>query len=198
MNKRSKVTLTSAHSVDVNAALVCGDAFFRFAQPFVESVPKDRPAAAQFAVGSLGDMCAAAVNLALAVEIYLKALIASQGKSFPNDHTLPMLFDELPMNVQEEIRTLYDEQTKHQTADDPNTGGLLVEVVRRGSDRPAHIQRPFPKGFKALLQRNARNFVLWRYMFASETKIGQPLHFEFSNMVIAAHILRSRFPAPQR
>ena len=196
MNKRNKVALTPPHDVDVNAALICGDAFFRLAQPFIDSVPKDFQAAQQFAVNNLGDLCAAAVNLALAVEIYLKALITRQGKSFPNEHTLPMLFEELPANVRDEIRTLYDKATSYQTADDPNTAGLIVEVVRRGSDRPTHRLKPFPKGFKALLQRNARNFVVWRYMFASETKIGQPLHFEFSNMVIGARILRNRFPAP--
>ena len=192
--RKANTAVTLSADVDVNAALQCGDAFFKLAQPFISSVPSGFDDAQQHASENLGDMSAAAVNLALAIEIYLKALIAGSGKSYPNEHTLAVLYDELPSELKERVQVAYEKATVHQGADDLETAALLVEVVRQGSNRPPVLQKPFPRGFKALLQRNARNFVAWRYLFSSETKVNQPLSFEFRNMVIGARILRSLFP----
>ncbi len=195
MSKKQREPSVTRHSdVDVCAALECGDAFFRLAQPFISAVPSRFEEAQTFAGEKLGDMSAAAVNLALAIEIYLKALIANSGKPFPNEHTLATLFDELPSGLQKTISTQYEEGTQHQKASDSSAGALQVEVVRRDSSRPAAEWRQFPRGFKALLQRNARNFVAWRYLFASETREGAPLSFEFENMNIGARILRRLLP----
>jgi HEPN domain-containing protein len=195
VNKSMKKPQRTLHTdIDVRATVLCGDAFYRLAQPFITSVPSDRAQAQRYAAENIGDMSAAAVNLAFALEIYLKALIAGTGRSFPNEHSLLVLFDELPEDVRDRVKADFDTATSDQRASDTETAALLVEVTRQGSKRLPTPPKPFPKGVRALLQRNARNFLAWRYLFASETKEGIPLSFEFHNMAILAKILRRCFP----
>ena len=191
MPKRQR---TSHTDVDVAAAVLCGDAFYQLAQPFIRSIPTDPAEAASYAVSNIGHMSAASVNLAFALEIFLKALIAGTGKSFPSEHSLLNLFDEFRPDVQEQIKVAFDSATNGQRISDVETGGLLVEVSCGPPKQATGSAKPFPKGVRALLQRNAKNFIAWRYVFSCETKDGFPLSFEFGNLNVLAQILRSCFP----
>lgn len=191
MRKSMKSSPRTPHTdVDVSAAVLCGDA----ALPFIKSVPPDRAEAARYAAENIGDMSAASVNLAFTIEIYLKALIAATGNSFPNEHSLLILFDQLQKDIQEKIKSEFDVATGNQQKSDTATAALLVEVTRQSSGRGTAQLKAYPKGIRALLQRNARNFLAWRYLFSSETKEGSPLSFEFHNLVVVATILRRLFP----
>lgn len=140
MTKSMKDRSTTLHTdVDVRATILCGDAFFRLSQPFIESVPSEFAKAERYAAENIGDVSAAAVNLAFAIEIYLKALLVGTGKSFPNEHSLLVLFDALGEDLRERAKAEFDAAAKDQRAFVNVPAALQVEVTRQAlADRLPH------------------------------------------------------------
>lgn len=88
-----------------HAAAVINDSFFEQ----LERQPTDGTDTVAFG------MIPHVVNAALAIELYLKCLYAlTLNAPVPKRHSLKLLFEELPANVQQKVRANYQRMADHQ------------------------------------------------------------------------------------
>jgi len=101
---------------DPQAALICAESFQGLAEeiingiPFVDSIPdigkigKDIKGGVDEMPKDIADIVTSATNLALALELYMKALLASlQGVQVPETHDLWVLYQKIPLEIREEM-----------------------------------------------------------------------------------------------
>lgn len=179
---------------DIGVAVICGDAYVRSARRIVSLIPLDMTDAAKYGALNLGEMAVAATNLALALELYLKAQITQTGAPFPEVHPLSQLYALISKEVREKVERNYGPRVAALNLREAS--GFKLQINKAETDRPFDADKPHPAGVKALLQRSARTFVTWRYLFAhGETISGEPLSFEYAPLLIVAEELRSHFAA---
>lgn len=93
---------------NTSAALVCAEAFQRLAEPFLARIADDVKEGTQPPSRNVGDLVAVASNLAFAVELYIKTLIAQLQHDVPRGHDLGKLYVAIPQHVREEIEKSYE------------------------------------------------------------------------------------------
>lgn len=91
---------------DLEAALVCGEAFYRLAERFIDSIPAV-DASTKRPTDQIGDVVACATNLSLAAEVFLKALLGACDVPVPQTHDLRSLHAALPLHVQADVQERY-------------------------------------------------------------------------------------------
>ena len=132
----------------------------------------------------------AAVNFALATELYLKA-IHLLNKIRPSDtHELWKLFKTLPRITMELIEREYIQQLSTK----PDLLKSIHMTVSRGAE---DAQKEFPMSpdtVKKLLVRHNHSFISWRYLHEFTSK-GCDYHFDFHEMdifctALNAHIIK--------
>ena len=95
---------------DFRTALIAADAFRTQAKRFISNLPQGSlDEAAQFSVRNLGEFIASATILALALELYLKALRIAIGSPASETHHLWSLYKHLPVDLKKAIETQYDQ-----------------------------------------------------------------------------------------
>lgn len=184
--------LIDPHKVSVKAAIASGDAFHAHAEKFWLLVQQHTGAADKAAAANIGELVASATSLALAIELYLKALLLALGQSTPMSHDLHDLFERIPKKTRLSIESDYDARRELERAEEAS--GVSVHVVREGGEPPS-FQRP--RGTQSmrlgpLLKRNSSAFITWRYLFAQgSTKPGAPLSYEYVRLGFAAEAIRA-------
>jgi len=193
MNKKTHQFIQPG-TADVGAALLSGDAFFRHAQEFIAHTTGDPTTSQNRAAANLGEFIASATNLALSIEIYLKALLLASGQPTPKTHELSDLFAKLPQTSRKAVESAYDRL--RQSEDDHATAAFALHVAAPGQHQPSFGSSPVTQdnSLKGVLQRGAGAFVTWRYLFAhSITPSGAPLMYEFVRLSFAARAVRQQF-----
>lgn len=194
MRKKSNQIMKPG-SADVGVALLSGDAFFRLAQEFLAKTEPDFQTAGHRAAMNLGELVASATNLALAIEIYLKALLLFNGIPAPKTHELTDLYSKLPGHVRLRLEQLYEELLAAEK-EEGQTAAFAVHVTETSASKPNFnaSAKGQDKSVRGVLLRCENAFVTWRYLFAhSITKDSTPLTYEFLCMVIVAKATRQQF-----
>ena len=180
-------------SADVATAVASGDAFLSHAQRFWALVEQDPDHAEEIAQKHIGELIASATTIALAIELYLKALLLQAGQPAPKTHDLPELYQALPSKLRQTVESTYDQRRR--TENDDELAGLSVHIARRGMSEQSFDRPAGPPSMKlsALLKRNSNAFSTWRYLFAhGPTNSGAPLSYEYVRLVFAARAVRAR------
>jgi HEPN domain-containing protein len=175
---------------DVGIALLTGDSFFQHSQRFVAYLAAYPGRADEAAVRDIGGMVTSATNVALAIEIYLKALILSSGRAAPQTHELPTLWSLVPQSIQDSVDRAYLQLLNEKS---PDAVSLELLVTRSPDRRPQGTRPPQSNQLKDVLARNTSAFRAWRYLFADpEKSAGMPLEYEFLCLSYIARALRGQ------
>ena len=180
----------NASQVSVSAAIASGDAFRDHAEAFCRLVEADSGAADRVAKKDIGELIVSATSLALALEIYLKALLLVLGQPAPTIHNLEQLLNLVPKKQRQAIEAAYNKRRASEQPED--TSGVSLHIVHHGGEFPP-FERPGPlsMNLSPLLRRNASAFMTWRYLFAhGPTKSGEPLSYEYVRLRFAADAIR--------
>ena len=180
----------NASQVSVSAAIASGDAFRDHAETFWRLVEADSGAADKVAEEHIGELIVSATSLALALEIYLKALLLVLRQPAPTVHDLDQLLNLVPKKQRQAVEAEYK---KRRTSEQPeDTSGVSLHIVHHGGETPP-FERPGPlsMNLSPLLRRNASAFMTWRYLFAhGPTRNGEPLSYEYVRLRFAAEAIR--------
>ncbi len=82
---------------DVQAGLACAEAFQRLSEPVIYGIAEGLEEGRQGPSAAFGDLVVSAANLAFALELYLKTLLAQRDLPVPQHHNLRQLYDALPV-----------------------------------------------------------------------------------------------------
>jgi len=151
------------------------DAFREQAHIFIQHIgpETDLDKATTHAAGRLGQLMASATTLALAIEIYLKALRILVGMNPSSDHNLWALYKKLPQQLKDLIEASYNKLNSEERTDADGVllalygGPMTEEVLQQIKATPA------PNGgtdLKSVLLNAGDAFVTWRYLYEK----GQP------------------------
>lgn len=160
---------TPAARCDLNTALNAARGFTTLAQDYFRELPGAQSQASPFIARTRGAFTAAATNIALAVEIYLKAAAIVHQIDVLHAHDLRQLFERLPDTSRVEIEKCYqDEESKL------GEGVCGIEIAVTATPVPpsagdlARAQRSLLKvtDVRSLLSAESDAFVTWRYFFA--------------------------------
>jgi HEPN domain-containing protein len=99
----SGTKVSNSAQYDRNAAFQTVNACFGLAGRVFSRVPDDGNEAAKFAYNNLGEIFAAATNLAVSIELYLKSLAIATEAPVLKTQNLLDLFDCLPQVLRESI-----------------------------------------------------------------------------------------------
>ena len=176
---------------DFRAGLVCAEAFQRLAEPFIGRIAGEVKEGTQDPSRELGDVVACAVNLAFALELYIKTLLVQLQLGVPKDHDLRKLYDALPQEVRADI-----EETYHTAWQSKWRGKRAAITIAKGArDAPTWTDyRGESKDLPALLERSRDVFHTWRYIFEftqPEDGAYQFHQFEYGLLLCACNSLRA-------
>ena len=162
-----------------------------FAEPFLASIAEDVKEGTQSTAHAIsGDLVAVASNLAFAVKLYIKTLLAQLQHDVPRGHDLGKLFVAIPEHVREEIEKSYN------TLED-----TLVWQARFHNHRQGQASQPYGK-IIATSPRISEHSSLdremytssWRYIYEfTEPNQGnyQLHHFEYGLLISACEAIRA-------
>jgi hypothetical protein len=190
---------------DRDAALACAEAFLRLAEPVVirigkdveESTTQSRPF-----LRSMGDVAAAATNLAFAIELYIKAILVvsridvSLGRE---GHNLGKLYAAMPQDFRTVIERSYEERRKI------DWNGRYPSITVAMRPVPANLPKWDDSGsespdLEALLNRSSDIFTSWRYIyeFKNPDEGGWQLRrFEYGLLLSACRAIRDTIKSLQ-
>lgn len=154
-------------------------AFRANAQPFRDTMAqtKDIKDAAREALQNLGEMAAAATNLALSVELNLKGLAITSGFSPLEIHELDALYQDLPKPLRDSIEAKYNAAPK--AAKGQAVGVSVGAPTKRSTDH----------SLLSVLRRSNVVFETWRYLHEA-LKPGKAIQgYEFHYLGTAADVL---------
>lgn len=147
---------------DVRAGLVCAEAFQRLSEPLIFRIASEVNEGRQEPSAELGDVVAAAVNLAFALELYLKTLLAQMGLPVPQHHNLRELYDAVPLRTKGQIQEKYDTAWRSEW----NERRASITVAKGPPDPPIWDDyREKRKDISHLLERARDCFQSWRYVW---------------------------------
>ena len=160
-------------SHDFRAGLVCAEAFQRLAEPFVSRIARDVKECPQHPSSDFGDLVACATNLAFALELYIKTLLAQLAVSVPSHHHLRQLYDALPQEIRADIGKTY-------AAVRAQWHGRCASVTfaKGPADTPSWGEYVnVPMDLESLLERSSDLFQSWRYIY--EVTIPEDSQYQF-------------------
>ncbi len=194
MRKRKVEKLYNAHT-----ALTAADAFRNHSKIFIDNLPKGSlDEASQFASRNLGGLIASATTLALALELYLKALRIITGFPASEKHHLWNIFKHLPVDLKKAIETQYNQLNTSQVG---KLAALELEVnTEPFRDNTSHENEDksinFSNDLKSVLVRSSDAFVTWRYIHEGAKK-GENVKYdyEFHHLELICDITRNHLTA---
>jgi hypothetical protein len=164
------------------------DAFRTRAMQFFDSLPAFGSAAA-YAESHLGDLFASSTELTLALELYLKTVLALRVQTHEQTHDLVDLFNGLPADSRDKIATQYKERIANKPSKDVVAALAFVGGPRDKIKSPMP-KRPKPLTLAALLLENRTSFEKWRYMHEVVPGVMKAHHFDFREMAILCECVR--------
>ncbi len=177
---------------DTSAALVCAEAFQRLAEPFLARIAEDVKEGTQPPSRNFGDLVAVASNLAFAVELYIKTLLAQlPPHDVPRGHDLGKLDVAIPQHVREGIEKSYDAIWRAHWYGKRAS----ITIAKGAPDQPIwEDYRNQSKDLRALLTRSGDVFSSWRYIYEfTQPDQGnyQFHHFEYGLLSSACEAIRA-------
>ena len=175
---------------DISASLDCAKAFQRAAEPFLARITEDVKGGGTQPPSHTGDLVVVASNLAFAVELYIKTLLAQLQHDVPKSHHLGKLYWEIPQNVRDEIEKSWREIVNR----DWYGKRASITIVKGPADPP--IRDDSRSRFICLeevLGRSGDVFSSWRYIYEfTEPDQGnyQFHHFEYGLLSSACEAIR--------
>jgi hypothetical protein len=190
--------------VDRDAVVACAEAFLRLAEPVVIRIGKDveeRTQSHPF-LPSMGDVAAAATNLAFAIELYIKAILKASKIDLPTGregHNLGTLYALMPEYFQTLIERSYEETRKKDWSGrypsiTVSIGPVSANLPKWDDDRDKSCD------LGAILNRSSDIFTSWRYIFEfKKTDDGgwQSHRFEYGLLLSACHAMRDTIESLQ-
>jgi hypothetical protein len=179
---------------DTRTALRAADAFRNLSEGFLREIGPVKDTAAIRAANNIGGLIASATNLALALELYLKALRIAMFLPVPATHELWSLYKKLPRGIKERIQTRYD--LLNQTAGDEVSSFNLAMWVG-STPPPGPPPRPpnnseVDRSLKSVLLRSSNAFETWRYLHEVRTQEEFIFYsFEFYRLGLICDIVRA-------
>ena len=128
----------------------------------------------------------AAVNLALAAELYLKAVHLLNARRPPSTHELWKLFRTLPKFSVDLLNSRYSQALA--TTDDELKS--IHMVISRGSDSASKGFPPTPDTVRLLLESHNHAFISWRYLHEFSSK-GYAYQFDFHAIHVFCGVINS-------
>jgi len=149
-------------SRDFRASLACAEAFQRLAEPFISRISGDVREGRHDHPGSdFGDLIACAVNLAFALELYMKTLLGVFAVPVPPSHDLRKLHDALPEGLRAELSRAYAAFSSKWVGRHAS-----VTIAKGPSDTPSWNDfRQAGKDLPSVLARSSDLFQSWRYIW---------------------------------
>ncbi len=147
---------------DVQAGLACAEAFQRLSEPVIYSLAGGLEEGRQGPSAAFGDLVVSAANLAFALELYLKTLLAQRDLPVPQHHNLRQLYDAVPLPAKERIQERYETTWRSEW-----NGKRASIVIAKGPPDPPiwDDYRQKPKDLAHLLERARDCFQSWRYIW---------------------------------
>ena len=191
--------------VDRDAVVACAEAFLRLAEPVVIRIGEDveeRTQSHPF-LPSMGDVAAAATNLAFAIELYIKAILIASKIDVPTGregHNLGTLYALMPEYFKTVIERSYAETRKK------DWNGRYPSITVAMRPVPANLpkwedDRGESLDLGALLNRSSDIFTSWRYIFEfkNSSEGGWKFHrFEYGLLLSACHAMRDTIKSLQK
>jgi hypothetical protein len=187
-----------------DAAVECAEAFLRLAEPVVIRIGNDVPESTQSHpfLPSMGDVAAAATNLAFAIELYIKAILIESKIDAPtgrDGHNLGKLHSAMPQHFKTVIERSYEETRKK------HWNGKYPSITLAMRPVPANLpkwddNRSESLDLGALLDRSSDIFTAWRYIyeFKHPGEGGWQCHrFEYGLLLSACHAMRDTIKSLQ-
>lgn len=148
----------------------------------------------EFAVRNLAEQISSATNIALAIEIRLKALWYMCGSDPPEHHDLWALFKSLPNSgVRRKLELLYDKNiTKMSLIKEIGSLEVAISTSDLTDDKlpAARGPRNLPS-LKDVLKVSKDAFQTWRYIYESAPIDGGVIifHYEYARLFIFSVVL---------
>jgi len=182
----SQVINQSSHALSI----ISGDSHMKIANNFLQSIPIDMNEVAKNAMENSGNFSACATNLALAIELYLKAFLITHQIEPEKIHDLKKLYDALPKNAQKLILSTY----KSYKPNPQNPFGKLSSIELLASEKESRIK---DKGMESVLARSKDNFVEFRYIFDTLDRSNtNSILFEYGSLWCIARSIRMQLGNP--
>ncbi len=176
---------------DVRAGLICAEAFQRLSEPLISEIAQGLPEGRQDASAGFGDVVASAANLAFALELYLKTLLAQRDLPVPQHHNLRQLYDAVPLSAKALIQERYDTAWRSEW----NGKRASITFAKGPPDPPIWDDyRVKEKDIAHLLERARDCFQSWRYIweYTKPTDTHYQLHeFEYGLLLSACVAVRA-------
>ncbi len=178
-------------SRDFSASLACAEAFQQLAEPFISKIARDvKEGRHDHPNNDLGDLVACAVNLAFALELYMKTLLGQLAIPFPRSHDLRELHDLLPEGTRAELNAGYaalmtqwfGRRASVTIAKGPAEAPTWSDYSKVSNDLPS------------VLERSSNLFQAWRYIWEFTVPDGsryQFHQFEYGLLVCACNAAKA-------
>lgn len=193
MSRKSKTNRREhpARHADPRLALASADAFRACSRPFLQHVTAKTwqvNAVNQEAAKDVGGLVGSATNLALSVELYLKALWILHGSRVPETHHLWTLYKHLRPDLRSLIEDHYNTIPKRP---DDEAIAFQFQIAPTGTvwaEDPPFVRDDSLPG---VLKRSSDAFLTWRYFYEA----GRPgrtvfLEYDFHFLGLVADVLR--------
>ncbi len=150
-------------SYDYNVAARSAEAFQIVGSRLLVDLRKTIPEGSAKAVpAEIGSAVCAATNLALSLELFMKATYVIDGRTPPKGHNLLALFDGLPDDVKAEVTRIYDSLLREIPR--PVEASLTIVVGDQESPEWEEVLEA-PMDIESVLRSSRDAFVDWRYLF---------------------------------
>lgn len=177
--------------LDFRFATSVANAYFGLARPLLDRLAAGLEEGAHAATDA-ASVFSVATNVALALELYLKAIRIGLKMTSPDTHNLWALYKSLPNEVKTKLEAGYDARVAELL---PTQQFDLNICVQRGGSPSDPFEFPTrearSKLLPALIKRSAFMFVAWRYVHESvpPTQKHAFFSFEHSHLRIACETL---------
>ena len=131
----------------------------------------------------------AAINLSLALELYLKALHITNGRN-PAGHHLWKLFKNLPQTQKETIEEKYQEQCQATPKDRRELKYNVILVRRSDQEKELDDETPSLETAREIFLLHDNAFEAWRYLHEIPEPGGYVYEYDFGAMDIMIKVVR--------
>ena len=181
----------SRRSRDTSVSLDCAEAFQGTAEPFLARIAEDVKGGGPQPISQIGDLVVAASNLAFAVELYIKTLLAQLKQDVPKGHHLGKLYWSIPEYVRDGIEKSWRTILKR---DRYGKRGSIT-IAKGPTDPPIWDEsRSGAICLEEVLDRSEDVFSSWRYIYEftrpSQSNY-QFHHFEYGSLLSACKAIRA-------
>lgn len=178
-------------SRDFSASLACAVAFQQLAEPFISRIARDvKEGRHNHPDDDVGNLVACAVNLAFALELYMKTLLGQLAMPFPRSHDLRELHDLLPEGIRAELSKAYTAFAQQWVGKHAS-----VTIAKGPADTPSwNDYRNVSNDLPSVLKRSSDLFQAWRYIWeftVPEDSQYQFHQFEYGLLLCACNAARA-------